>query len=88
MITNEIKIIFLGNESKYQRLFVSNELERFQSGKDYQVQMFDAYNNGIEKLIIKYVQENKLQTLQDWEDFSDNLPLLLFPQNEKISLFF
>lgn len=84
MIKNEIKIIyFLGNESEYQRLFASNELERFQSGKYYQVQMFDACNNEIEKLIIKYVQENKLQTLQDWEDFSDNLPLLLFPQNEK-----
>ncbi|MDA9462924.1 hypothetical protein B835_2887 [Enterococcus mundtii 3F] len=69
MIKNEIKIIFLGNESEYQRLFASNELERFQSGKDYQVQMFDACNNEIEKLIIKYVQENKLQTLQDWRIF-------------------
>ncbi len=45
--------------------------------------MFDACNNEIEKLIIQFVKENKLLTLKDWEDFSDNLPLLLFPQNEK-----
>lgn len=83
MITNEIKIIFFGKKSEYQRLFESNELEQFQPGKDYQVQMFDAYSNEIEKLIIQYVKENKLVTLQDWEDFSDNLPVLLFPQNEK-----
>lgn len=88
MITNELKIIFFGKNSEYQRLFESNESERFQPGKDYQVQMFDACNNEIEKLIIQFVKENKLLTLQDWEDFSDNLPLLLFPQNEKKLLYF
>ncbi|MGG5325321.1 hypothetical protein IGJ83_002845 [Enterococcus pernyi] len=88
MITNELKIIFFGKNSEYQRLFESNESERFQPGKDYQVQMFDACNNEIEKLIIQFVKGNKLLTLQDWEDFSDNLPLLLFPQNEKKLLYF
>lgn len=88
MIANEIKILFFGKKSEYQWLFESNESERFQPGKDYQVQMFDACNNEIEKLIIQFVKENKLLTLKDWEDFSDNLPLLLFPQNEKKLIYF
>ncbi|WP_206853893.1 hypothetical protein [Candidatus Enterococcus mangumiae] len=88
MLTDEIKILFFGQEDEYKRLFESNKFEQYQPGKDYQVQMFDACSNEIEQLIIRQVKEGNLLTLQNWEDFSDNLPMLLFPKNEKKLVYF